>query len=36
MLQILKIAFLALLAELIGVGLLALIYKLICSLKKDK
>ena len=33
---IIKVAFLALLAELAGVGLLTLIYKLLCSLKKDK
>ena len=31
-----KIALLVLLAELAGVGLLTLIYKLLCSLKKDK
>ena len=36
MAQMVKIGLLVLLAELAGVGLLTLIYKLLCDLKKNK
>ena len=36
MIQMIKIAFLVLLTELAGVGLLTLILKFLCSLKKSK